>query len=108
AVPNGVGGIRLLGGSGNTIGGTTTAARNLISGNTSYGIYLHDNGSDLIEGNYIGTDVSGGLPLGNVGDGIQFDGGIASNNTIRGNVISANSQFGISFLNGSGSNTVAG
>jgi Periplasmic copper-binding protein (NosD)/Planctomycete extracellular len=56
---------------GATIGGTTPALRNVISGNLSAGIDLHDNAnSNVIQGNYIGVDKTGAGPLGNGGDGI--------------------------------------
>ena len=49
-----------------TVGGTTPAARNIISGNT-YGVYVYDNSLyNNIQGNYIGTDITGTKPLGNV------------------------------------------
>jgi titin len=48
----------------NTIGGTTAGARNLISGNTDSGVYIRGEGN-LIQGNYIGTDVTGTAALGN-------------------------------------------
>jgi hypothetical protein len=52
------------------IGGTDANARNLISGNVGTGILLENFGSILvdrvvIEGNWIGTDVTGALPLPN-------------------------------------------
>jgi titin len=48
-----------------TIGGTTPAARNIISGN-EYGVYIFDNSYlNIIQGNYIGTDITGSKPLGN-------------------------------------------
>lgn len=52
------------------IGGTDPNARNLISGNVGTGILLQNFGSVLvdrviIEGNWIGTDVTGVLPLPN-------------------------------------------
>ena len=54
----------------NTIGGTTSVDRNLISGNTSSGVVIgnSDGASDpgtednLVEGNYIGTTGSGSSP----------------------------------------------
>ena len=40
-----------------TIGGTTPGSGNLISGNTYVGIYTTD--TENVEGNFIGTDVTG-------------------------------------------------
>ncbi len=43
AVPNAYPGVEILGGANhNTVGGTATTARNVISGNTHYGISVHD------------------------------------------------------------------
>jgi hypothetical protein len=82
-----------------TIGGTTSAARNIIS-NNNFGIYvLGTASSNNIKGNYIGTDSSGTLARGNNQDGV-FIGDAASNqvgglNAGDGNVISANGRNGI-------------
>ena len=46
------------GSSDNTIGGTTPADRNVISGNTGDGVSLFS-GNDLVQGNFIGTDATG-------------------------------------------------
>ncbi|HEX5041684.1 MAG TPA: M12 family metallo-peptidase [Candidatus Polarisedimenticolaceae bacterium] len=94
-------GVYLDGAPGVQIGGTTAAARNVISGNNDYGGIWSANGASgaLIQGNYIGTDVTGTLPLGNNPTGVTLRGG--GNNTIggtaagAGNVISANAQRGV-------------
>jgi streptogramin lyase len=73
----------------NTIGGTTGAARNVISGNTSgdgFGVVIGTTSNNFVEGNYIGTDASGTYALGN-GIGVWLKGSF--NNTISGNVIAA-------------------
>lgn len=62
------------GGKNTVIGGTTAAARNVISGNTS-GIYdessiIGASSNNTISGNYIGVDVTGAAALGNVQYGI--------------------------------------
>ena len=54
----------------NTIGGTTPAARNIISGNTyanAAGVFIREENSsaNLVQGNYIGTDITGTLQLPN-------------------------------------------
>ncbi len=51
-----------------TIGGTSPAARNVISGNSDRGIWFVKSGSasgTIIQGNYIGTDITGTLAKGN-------------------------------------------
>ncbi len=96
------------------IGGITPAARNVISGNT-IGIWVNNFGSNVFQGNFIGTDASGtmargnisGLVLnespnnliggtnagaanlisGNLGEGVDFDGLGATNNVLAGNLI---------------------
>ena len=99
---NGTRGISLYGSStGNTIGGTTAAARNVISGNSN-GVLINDAGDsgNLVEGNYIGLNAAGNAALPNSSDGILVD-TAATNNTIGGtaaaaaNVISGNGSYGI-------------
>ena len=50
------------------LGGSVAGARNVISGNNELGVSLehHGNGAaSFVQGNFIGTDVSGTKPLGN-------------------------------------------
>ncbi len=56
-------GIHLSNSSNNLIGGTTLATRNVISGNVSFGVLVNGNGN-IIQGNFIGTDVTGKVALG--------------------------------------------
>jgi trimeric autotransporter adhesin len=51
----------------NTIGGTTVEARNVISGNDSYGVAIEgvNAGRNQVAGNYVGIDASGTKDLGN-------------------------------------------
>jgi hypothetical protein len=96
-------GVRLNGTlGGNTIGGTTPAQRNVISGFLT-GVSDVDvfpgsrlNG-DTIEGNFIGTDAFGTKALPNT-DGIVV--GSSFLTTFAGNVISGNLRYGISFGDG--------
>jgi titin len=93
-----------IGGPGATIGGTATAARNVISGNTGYGIYLAGS-NGMVEGNYIGTDASGEAALGDGNGGIYVPGAAATiGGTATGarNVISANGADGILLTGPSG------
>ena len=70
----------------NTIGGTTVGAGNLLSANGDAGIYLITSGAtgNLIQGNTIGTDVTGTLALGNTYEGVYAE--RAPSNTIGGAV----------------------
>jgi len=62
---------------------------------------------NVIQGNYIGTDYSGGIIVSNAGDGITVNG--APSNIISGNVISGNGLSGVSMSGGgAGGNLVAG
>lgn len=87
----------------NIIGGTTSAARNLISGNYGSAVYVDGPSStgNLIQGNFLGTDTTGTSALGNNYGVWIWD---ASNTTIAGNLISGNSWAGVRIL---GKNTSA-
>jgi titin len=95
ALANSGGGIAIgISASNNAIGGTTSAERNVISGNTTRGVGLFSHAtSNVIEGNHIGTDVTGAVALANSEDGVFIN--VASGNAITGNVISGNGGNGI-------------
>ncbi len=73
---------------------TVNAQRNVISGNHQNGVW--SGGLNLFQGNFIGTDATGTLPIGNFGDGISsvIDevGGL---NDGEGNTIAFNGGVGI-------------
>jgi hypothetical protein len=110
AVGNDVG-VLISRGEFNHVGGTTAGERNLISGNSVAGVEIRGTpgGADAIgngmRGNYIGTDVTGTLALGN-GTGVYFARG--SNNSIGGpgagfgNLISGNLLEGVKIESGAG------
>ncbi|MDX6288051.1 MAG: hypothetical protein QOG53_3536 [Frankiales bacterium] len=88
-----------------TIGGTVAGARNIISGNQYSGIEFFTSANDTkVEGNYIGTDVTGTLDLGNNVSGVALDSGadVTVGGTVAGarNVISGNSAHGIEISGG--------
>jgi titin len=103
---NGEGGVMVYGSPGNLIGGTNASARNVISGGNQNGIYLFMSAAvgNTVQGNYIGTSITGLAALGNVYSGIEV--AASSSNVIggtspgAGNVISGNGQSGIYFLSG--------
>ena len=109
---NGDVGIALLSGAHNTtIGGTDPNARNIISMNFE-GIEINSN-NNTIQGNYIGTDITGTLNRGNRSDdGIEIQSN-ATGNLIggteagAGNLIAFNALDGINIVSGSG-NAVLG
>ena len=80
------------------IGGTTASARNVISGNVGNGLRV---GSGVtVQGNFIGTDVTGTAALGNGESGVSvlgFDNLIGGSVTGARNVISANAEHGVTF-----------
>ncbi len=100
---NGDRGIDLTTGSGpTTVGGTSAADRNVISGNGNDGIVIWQSDGNTVIGNYIGTDVTGLLSIPNSQDGISL-GGTSSNNVIgqpgAGNVLSGNGHDGLELDN---------
>ena len=82
AFANGGNGVFVSTASNNIIGGSTTAARNVISGNTQVGVALFNfSSSNKVEGNYIGTDYTGSVAIANNFNGVKIYNG-SSNNQI--------------------------
>ncbi|MEZ6147911.1 MAG: right-handed parallel beta-helix repeat-containing protein [Planctomycetaceae bacterium] len=101
AAPNTVHGIQLSGAMNATIGGTTVAEGNLISGNTGTGLFVSNTSQNvLIQGNLIGTDATGASALGN-GGGLAIDNAsmVSIDGTVLPNVISGNAGDGVSISN---------
>ncbi len=93
----------------NIIGGSQAGAGNVISGNGNDGIRISGS-SNMVKGNYLGTDITGSVAIGNNWDGIMVYG----THTIIGgaepgehNLISGNKKRGILF-NGGDDNQVLG
>jgi hypothetical protein len=115
AVPNGWTGLTIFSGAtSNTIGGASPAARNILSGNSSYGMVVSDPGTseNLIQGNYFGLAASGTGPLPNyIGVVIRSS---ATNNTLGGasttarNIISGNSSSGVELSYSAAANFIEG
>jgi uncharacterized repeat protein (TIGR01451 family)/CSLREA domain-containing protein len=94
----------------NTIGGTTAAARNVISANGHNGILISGTAAvdNVVQGNRIGTVADGTSVLGNGRTGVSVftppdtvGGSVAgAGNSILGNVISGNTTGGVLLDNG--------
>jgi titin len=95
--------------SNNTIGGAAGAARNIVSANGNFGIDIFNPGAtdNRVEGNLIGTDVTGANALGNGASGVgilfgasgNFVGGIGPG---LGNTIAFNGNDGVLVDTGTG------
>ncbi len=116
AAANGVNGIAATNSTGNLIGGTTAAARNVIAGNAHQGILFSNVDNSSLSGNYIGTDVAGtgdvnGTTSNTLQSGIYLTNG-SSGNTIggttsdAGNVISGNNHYGLEILGATSQNNL--
>ncbi len=92
----------------NTVGGSTAGAGNLVSGNIEGGVAIVgiDAIDDVVQGNLIGTDVTGTRGLGNGGNGVYVgdfgtlgdeasDATIGGSNAGAGNLITDNSGAGV-------------
>jgi len=90
--------------AGANVNGLTVVASSLISGLvinrfSGAGIVVQNNGNTTIMGNFIGTDASGAVGLGNGQSGVLFAG--TSNSTLGGtfrgnrNIISGNGGYGV-------------
>ena len=108
-------GILIENSTGNRIGGSTADTRNIISGNASDGVDLFNTSGNLIQSNYIGTNINGTAALGNTSNGIiirqainnTVGGSTATPGTAPANLISGNGN-GIVFFGGGGGNLVRG
>ena len=102
--------VSVFDGATDTTIGSLTGQGNLISGNRSDGIDLYGQrtNGNYVAGNKIGTDDSGDTSLGNLGAGIAISDG-SSLNTLADNVVSANSDAGVTiFGQGTSDNLVTG
>ena len=80
-------GIDINRGGGNSIGGANVNARNVISGNDSDGIEIDGSVNNVVQGNYIGTDYTGTLDVGNTRDGIDMSEDVDNSLSSTGNLI---------------------
>jgi len=97
-------GIQVEGSATNvTLGGSTSALRNVIGGHTNDGIWINTGGTVTVQGNFVGLGADGSTLVGNGGSGVY----LASHNiTIggkgagQGNTIAGNGGAGIAVVTG--------
>ena len=107
---NGCNGVRVFS-SGNTIGGATPAARNVIAATGGCAINLVLLGNDnVVQGNFIGTNAAGTAALGGIGVDVVGAGNLVGGTTpAQGNLISGNGTGGVRiFGSGTTGNTLEG
>lgn len=102
ALPNGSHGVRINQGAGNVVGGTAAGLRNTISGNLGSGVVVTGAGADanVVQGNYLGTDLVGTAAIGNALHGAAVSGGatatlVGGAGPGEGNLISGNGEHGV-------------
>lgn len=98
AIPNQQG-ILISDSDGNTVGGSTAAARNVISGNQGNGLLIQsisgDSRGNQVLGNYIGTNAAGTAALPNGSQGLRMTGNSKTSIAGPGNLISGNTSNGL-------------
>jgi len=110
-VANGINGVFIDAAPNNVIGSSndeSTDYRNVISGNSQNGVFINGMGASgtFIQGNYIGTDISGKAPfgnvLGNLADGVLIMNApnttISGRNTVPDAIISGNASNGVEII----------
>ncbi len=103
AVSNAGNNVNINQGATNTlVGGAVTGAGNVIAAAANDGITIWGGGTTgtIVQGNYIGTDTTGVLDLGNANVGVVISGGAAGNQiggtgAGEGNVIAFNNDIGV-------------
>jgi hypothetical protein len=101
-------GLTISLGTGDTIGGTSSLSKNLISGNRFDGLQLTSSSTgNQVQGNFIGLDLNGTMPLGNAGSGIAVS-GASTGNVIGGPIGGAANLIGANTLDGININTSDG
>lgn len=85
-----------FGGDNNTVGGSSFADRNVISGNYFDGVQLYGT-SSVVAGNYIGVAADGIAPMGNGHDGLSIN---ADNTTVGGFTVSERNVIANNGFNG--------
>ena len=110
-------GIRVFQANNNIIGGTSTGSKNVFSGNDDSGIHITSAPGTLVQGNFVGVDITGTVALGNDEYGVNVVGSngvlVGGTTTEARNIISGNGfvfrfKHGVCICQTSNFNTVAG
>lgn len=101
AIPNQLSGVYVREGAyNNQIGTGAYPQRNVVSGNMQAGVVANASYDNRVQGNFIGTDITGTYAIPNQFSGVSIEGG-ATNNRIggdfagAGNLISGNNELGV-------------
>ena len=95
ALPNDTGIVLFNNAPNNTIGGSTAAHKNVVSGNRNIGISIESSNSNVVQGNFIGTNAAGDAAINNVSQNFRVSdssntligGSTATPGTAPGNVV---------------------
>ncbi len=103
ALGNGLFGVGVVDAPESTVGGTTAATRNVISGNVSDGVVVVRSEGSVVRGNFIGTNAEGNADVGNGRDGVQIandgtDVVVGGMTAAARNVISGNDNDGVGLV----------
>ena len=112
ALGNGLSNVIIQDAPNNTVGGSQAGARNIISGSDQSGVFLLGPGAsgNILQGNFIGTDVTGTADVGNGFQGVTIQGApgtiIGGSQAGEGNLISGNDSLGIWIFGTSGGGNI--
>ncbi|MEM7474336.1 MAG: right-handed parallel beta-helix repeat-containing protein [Planctomycetota bacterium] len=109
-IPNETSGILLDNDSDNNVIGTDVAqadfaAKNVISGNGQYGVWIYDSDNVVVSGNLIGVGKDGRTKIGNVSHGVLV-GGFSENTRIGRNTEQYSTESLINVISGNGNNGI--
>lgn len=112
-IPNALTGLRISSANSNVIGGTSVGARNILSGNRVSGLLLEGSRGNVVQGNFVGLDVTGTNALPSQYPGVWLTSASVNNlvggmNAGAGNVISGNTSVGVQLDGNSSSNVIQG
>ncbi|MEN9631423.1 MAG: hypothetical protein RJA10_4651, partial [Pseudomonadota bacterium] len=104
ALGNGKNGLYITGNSSVTVGGSTSAHRNLIASSASFGILVVSNstGALTVQNNWLGLAADGSTARGNGSDAIVCASSNVNNCTLTGNVVASSTGYGVRISSGTG------